>query len=77
MCVGGKVVYVLHPGFMGSKYVSVEELARLYGVDVEECMVQPDVRDKEGDAPRGVIHLYPRYEGVYDLGSLVEGGLCV
>lgn len=77
MCGDRKIKYVLHPGFMGSKYISGSELAGLYGVGIDECVVQPDVRDKKLDVPEDTIHLYPRYDGVYNLASLIEDSLCV
>lgn len=67
--------YMLHPGRVISKkdgdehYIQADQLARLYGVPLNECLIVP-----AGDALYGanlertdVIHLHPRYSGDYTL----------
>jgi hypothetical protein len=64
------VRYVLHPGYIRSKhdgdehFIGGPRLARLYGVDIRDCVYG----DTRRYAPRqGDIHLRPRYDGNYDL----------
>ena len=67
------VRYILHPGYVRSKYDGDEHfiggprLARLYGVSLRDC-VYGDVctyAPREGD-----IHLRPRFDGDYQLPGL-------
>lgn len=74
--------YVLCPGFVTSKYdgqthyIGPMQLARLYGVDVRECLIYEPApwwtrsyymkAEEEG---RGLPRLRPRYHGDYDLRS--------
>ena len=65
--------YVLHPGWVFSKtdgdkhFIGGPRLARLYGVDIREC-VFGDVLDYK-ELP-GDIHLAPSYSGNYSLDSI-------
>lgn len=65
--------YVLHPGYVTSKndgqehFIGGPRLAKLYGVDIRdrEAVVFGDdlgYREQPGD-----VHLYPRYDGNYDI----------
>ena len=64
--------YVLHPGYMTSKndgqqhFVGGPRLARLYGVDMRDCVFGdvPEYRKQDGD-----VHLWPDYHGNYALPS--------
>lgn len=67
--------YVLHPGPVISRadgqehIINAPQLARLYGVNFRECVVVYDDeehRDGYREQP-GDVHLYPRYDGNYDL----------
>ena len=74
------VRYVLHPGKVKSRndgqihFVSARPLAACYGVPFRECVVYPAGKDdwsvlirREWRDPPGAIHLYPRYDGCYEL----------
>ena len=62
--------YILHPGHVLSKndddlhFINAHQLAKLYGVDIRECVFgdMPGYREQEGD-----IHLRPQYDGNYTL----------
>lgn len=62
--------YVLHPGYIKSKndgeehFIGGPKLARLYGVDIRECVFgdMPGYQECDGD-----IHLWPQYNGDYSL----------
>lgn len=64
--------YVLHPGYVTSKndgdrhFIGGPRLARLYGVDIRQCVFgdTPEYREQEGD-----VHLIPRISGNYTLPS--------
>lgn len=62
--------YVLHPGYVTSRndgdthFIGGPRLARLYGVDIQDCVFGdvPSYREEDGD-----IHLRPRSDGNYAL----------
>ena len=64
--------YVLHPGYVISKndgqehFIGGPRLARLYGVDMRQCVFggEPGYQEQEGD-----VHLCPDYHGRYALPS--------
>ena len=64
--------YVLHPGYVTGKndwqehFIGGPRLARLYGVDMRECVFGdvPDYREQEGD-----VHLHVDYNGIYYMPS--------
>ena len=63
--------YALHPGYITSKndgdrhFISARQLARLYGVKIEECVVWgPEYRPGEWRR-EDYVHFYPRYDGDY------------
>lgn len=62
--------YVLHPGYVLSPhdnqrhFVGGPRLARLYGVDIRDCVFGDELRYRE--LP-GDIHLFPRSNGDYTL----------
>lgn len=64
--------YVLHPGYVTSQhdgdshFIGGPRLARLYGVDIRQCVFGdvPEYREQAGD-----VHLHPRYDGDYALPS--------
>jgi len=68
--------YVLHPGWVFSKtdgdkhFIGGPRLARLYGVDIQECVFGdvPDYKELPGD-----VHLAPSYSGDYSLDSINKG----
>lgn len=70
-----KTLYVLHPGVVTSKSdgrphnVDAGQLASLYGVSMDECMVRrvTAFERREPIFPPGAIHLYPRPDGNYVL----------
>jgi hypothetical protein len=60
--------YVLYPGPVTccsdgqSHYVSASALARLYGVEMRDCIVfDPDPRNRTADY-KDCVHLHPRYD---------------
>lgn len=67
--------YILHTGYVESKsdgqrhFIGAAELARLYGVDMRNCVVD----DENGQNMRGFkptpddVHLWPSYRGDYTL----------
>lgn len=62
--------YVLHPGYIRSKnenepvFISAFILARLYGVDIHQCIISSNLEKENAD---DLIHLYPNHEGEYRL----------
>lgn len=74
-----KPVYCLHPGHvcdqggLNPRYVNALDLAQLYGVEMEECVVavEPRAFDRAASYRRdpyaGLIQLYPRHDGNYVL----------
>ncbi|MBU0801383.1 MAG: hypothetical protein KKA05_10350 [Alphaproteobacteria bacterium] len=66
--------YLLYPDFVTSQsdgqshFISATDLARLYGVPWDECVVyrNPD-RGSESSRYDGLISLSPRYDGDYRL----------
>lgn len=67
------IKYVVYPGKMRSKhdrdihYISAPVLMELYKVDPKECVVSHgDSRDLGKDFT-GLIPLYPRYNGKYEV----------
>ncbi len=62
--------YVLHPGRVRSDsdhdihYVDFTTLAKLYEVDINECIVL-NSGVQEGELPSHLIHLYPLPDGRY------------
>lgn len=68
--------YVLHPGYIRSKhdgdrhYITAKDLARLYKVNMCDCIVYYDgYIDSSTD-----IHLYPKYDGNYNLPARLNDG---
>lgn len=70
-----RVKYLLCPGHVQSKtdrqyhYVDARDLARLYGVRMDECDVRPErAFSRFGWRPDpGLIELHPRWDGDYRL----------
>jgi hypothetical protein len=58
--------FVLHPGEITSPtdgdrhYIPAHELARLYEVDMRECVVVPDHGLLVGTRSAELLHLYPK-----------------
>ena len=80
-----KQKYVVCPGKVTSKndgqkhYIGPVQLMRLYGVDSRECEIYepapwwPQSYYQEAERrQKGMIRLYPRYDGDYSLPSNVE-----
>ncbi|MEX3635980.1 hypothetical protein [Paraburkholderia sp. BR14320] len=77
-----KPTYVLHPGIVTSRqggvshFINAARLAELYGVPMDACAIAPEPRafDRAAswrtDPYAGLIHLYPRPDGVYVLPSV-------
>lgn len=73
----GPARYLLCPGHVMSKtdkqyhYVGARDLARLYGVRMDQCEVRPErMIARFGWRPtEGVMELHPRYDGDYSLPS--------
>ena len=71
----GRVRYLLCPGNVMSKtdrqyhHVGAQDLARLYGVRMDQCEVRPErMLARFGWRPAaGVIELHPRFDGNYSL----------
>lgn len=72
--------YMLHGGFITSKmdgdrhFISATRLAQLYNLNVRECVLDDDTRNRDGRGIRGYvlsdfIHLYPRFDGDYEVFS--------
>ena len=69
--------YLLCPGYVMSKtdgqyhYVGARDLARLYGVRIDQCEVRPErMIARFGWRPQpGLVELHPRYDGDYRLPS--------
>lgn len=68
--------YLVLPGFVTSRndgdrhFIDARKLMMLYKVNPEECVIRPDITRHEHRAwkePEGLIHLYPRYDGNYNL----------
>lgn len=54
-------------------FVSAEAVRRLYGVPLCECIMINRDRDLDrlkGLDKSGIVELYPRYDGVYDLDNI-------
>jgi hypothetical protein len=69
-----KPVYVLHPGYVESRfdsqqhYICASDLAALYGLRLADCYLRSNKPIQgEKPLPAGAIHLYPRYDGNYEL----------
>lgn len=68
--------YVLHPGYVVSAFDGQEHfvggprLARLYGVDIRQCVYgdTPLYREQDGD-----VHLHPDSTGLYKLPEVPRG----
>lgn len=68
--------YVIHSSYVYSNtdgqrhFIGIEELIRLYGVSPGECYFDPYHEQYHGKKyPKGMIHLYPRSDGNYQLES--------
>ena len=67
--------YVLHPGYIFSKsdgdrhFIGAERLASLYGLPLAKCIIatRGGYRKQDGD-----IHLYPDYDGDYNIDNLKQ-----
>jgi hypothetical protein len=67
--------YILHSGHIHSQndgerhFISCNQLARLYGVDLRDCVCYPERQfGRLGwQDPPGAIHLYPRSDGNYTI----------
>lgn len=63
--------YILYPGNVKSSsdgdwhYVSTIDLANLYGVNINECIVALCPKDTCGLHGNDFIHLFPRSDGNY------------
>lgn len=65
--------FILHPGYVRSltdgdtHYISGDQLARLYGIDPEECVIHSDHPHFPHDDPelQKLIPLFPLREGGY------------
>ena len=68
--------YVLHPGYVTSQtdgdqhFIGGPKLARLYGVDIRECVFGdvPYYREQPGD-----VHLYLKANSDYSLPEVPRG----
>ena len=80
-----KIKYVLCPGHVRSRndgdvhFISAGVLARLYGVSIRQCVVQPDIGRPEHRGftpPENTTYLRPRHDGDYRLPVIVatKGG---
>jgi hypothetical protein len=76
--------YVLFPGWIRSRsdnqrhYISYVKLANLYGVDLKECIVMPDVDSPQYHTElqrladmRELIMLHPQYDGNYTISEVL------
>jgi hypothetical protein len=63
------IKYVLHPQWITSKndgqrhFIGPKQLASLYRIPIAECIVAGDFSSEK----ENLIHLYPSYEGDYDI----------
>lgn len=63
--------YILHPGQIRSRtdgqihYISAAKLARLYGLNLADCIVHKEPKNYVFDVYD--IHLHPRFDGDYTL----------
>jgi len=67
--VGGEwckcaVRYVIHPGRAESVFITARQLAARYGVKWSRCVA---VSDEAYTNTPGDVHLYPRYDGKYNV----------
>ena len=72
-----KIKYGIHPGYIRSRidgdihWISATKLMQLYEVNPDECIViyknRPDLVRSIGLDLGKLIHLYPRYDGNYNL----------
>ncbi len=61
--------YIIHPGYIGSDYVSFHDLVRLYGLRKGSCIFFPTEPARQaalGNRPTD-IHLYPHEDGNYKI----------
>jgi len=69
------IKYALHPGEIKSKidgdiyYISSGQLIRLYQVKPNECILWENAEKEYKE----YIHLYPSYEGNYNIKELNKG----
>lgn len=68
------IKYLLQPGWVVSStdqqdhYVDFRQLAWLYGVPLDECVIETERNVRLGwKSPEGLIALRPRYDGNYKL----------
>jgi hypothetical protein len=60
--------YVLYPGLVAAgsegnlRFIGASALARLYGVDIQDCMVFDPAQRSDYDGCDDCVHLYPRDE---------------
>ncbi len=63
--------WYLHPGReirpdgSRSRHITAKQLAKLYGVKWEDCVVER--YDGKHDCLIGLVHLHPRNDGVYKI----------
>ncbi len=73
-----KIKYALCPGMLNGKRndITAEELAKLYKVKMEECIVVTRREYSYGaiqmswKREKDILHLYPRDDGNYDVSRL-------
>lgn len=70
------IKYVLHPQWASIRatgqrlYINAEQLARFYSVPYEQCIINGEPLSlvlRENEKSEELIHLYPSYEGDYDI----------
>jgi hypothetical protein len=70
--------YVLCPGWVTSQndgeqhYIDAMQLARLYGVDLRNCLIRPARRSLDSADYAGKVFLHPRFDGDYRLPTLSD-----
>jgi hypothetical protein len=70
--------YVLCPGWITSQndgdrhYIGAAQLARLYGVNLRDCLVKPAQEKLHPTDCVGRVFLHPRFDGDYRLPALSD-----
>lgn len=75
-----KTMFMLHPGEIRSRsdgdvhYISARQLIQLYGIHPKMCQIYKEGWDR-GMSPglsEQFVHLYPRYDGEYQVNGMVN-----
>lgn len=71
--------YLICPAHVSSKYdddwhfIGSRQLIHLYGVNPDECVIEPTGRNRDGYRPDPtLIRLEPRYHGDYSLEAAID-----